>query len=305
VDLNEMAAFVRVVARGSFAAAAKELGVPPSTLSRRVSSLERRLGASLLTRTTRSLRTTEAGAAFFERCAPAVAQAEQAEQVVRSLAAAPRGTLRITAPSVFLHSLLIPTVTEYLRLHREVRVELAADDRTVDLVREGYDLAFRVAPALPDTSLVARKLGAPGHLLCASPRYLAHRAAPRAPSDLRDHAICAFGRERSSVAWSFWQKGRVVERVRLTPRLLTSSEDALHAFCREGIGVALLPHGLGDQDLLDGRLQRVLGSYDVEPRNLYLVMPREKQGAPAVRAYLDVVAAFVRSHPRVFGGLNP
>jgi DNA-binding transcriptional LysR family regulator len=302
IDLNEMVAFVRVVARGSFAAAARELGVPPSTLSRRVSSLERRLGASLLTRTTRSLRTTEAGAAYFERCAPALSQAEQAEQVVRSLAAAPRGMLRITAPRPLLHSLLIPTVTEYLKLHREVRVELAADDRTVDLVREGYDLAFRVAPALPDTSLIARKLGAPGHLLCASRRYLAQRGVPRTPSELRDHSICAFGRDRPSVAWSFWQKGRVVERVRLTPRVLTSSEVALRELCLEGIGVALLPHGLEEAELLDGRLQRVLGSYEVEPRNIYLVMPREKQSSPVVRAYLDVVAAFVRNHPRVFGG---
>jgi DNA-binding transcriptional LysR family regulator len=299
VDLNEMAAFVRVVARGSFAAAAKDLGVPPSTLSRRVMSLERRLGAALLIRTTRSLRTTEAGAAFYEQCAPALSQAEQAAQVVRSLGAAPRGTLRITAPRALMQSVMVPTVTEYLRRHPEVRVELAADDRTVDLVRDGYDLAFRVAARLPDTSLVARKLGAPGHDLCAAPRYLAQRGTPRTPSDLRDHVVCAFGRERASVAWSFWQKGRVVERVRLAPRVLTSSEDALLAFAVEGIGIGLLPGGLGAAELGDGRLQRVLPGHEVEPRNVYLVMPREKQGAPAVRAYVDVVTAFVRARPQL------
>src|SRR5688500_10498190 len=154
VDLNQMVAFVRVVRRGSFAVAARDFGVPPSTISRRIAALEQRLGIVLLTRTTRSLRLTEAGSAYFERCASVVGQAEDAEQAAMRLAKAPRGTLRVTAPAIFARAVVIPTLTEYLRHYHDVRIDFTAEDRTVDLVREGYDLAFRVAPALPSTSLV-------------------------------------------------------------------------------------------------------------------------------------------------------
>jgi DNA-binding transcriptional LysR family regulator len=302
VDLNEMAAFVRVVVRGSFAAAAKDFGVPPSTLSRRVAALEHRLGVVLLTRTTRSLRLTELGSAFFEQSALAVRQAEHAEQTIMSRAEAPRGTLRITAPPLFARSLLIPTLTEYVQRHPEVRIDLATDDRTVDLVREGYDLAFRVAPALPDTSLVARRIGTAFHVLCATPGYLARRGTPRAPADLVDHTVCAFGRDKKAITWSFWQRSRVVARVRLTPKLLTPSEETLHAFCASGVGIAALPPGVGHADLAAGVLQRVLVAYDMEHRNIHVVMPREKQSSPLVRSYLDIVDGFVRQNPRVFGG---
>jgi DNA-binding transcriptional LysR family regulator len=302
MDLNEMVVFARVASRGSFAAAAKDLGVPPSTLSRKVASLERRLRVVLLLRTTRTLSLTEVGRAYYERCAALAEQAELADQVVMQLTHAPRGTLRITAPPIFSRSLLVPTVLEYLKHHSNVRVDLTTEDRTVDLLREEYDLAFRVASTLPATSMIARKLASTSHVLCASPRYLAQHPALRKPSDLSEHVVFAFGRDKKTVSWQFVQKRRTVERVKLTPKVLTSNEHVLLSFCLSGFGVALLPPGLAESDIAEGRLQRLLDVYDIEPRNVYMIMPQGKQMSPLVRPYVQIVEAFVRNSPRFFAG---
>lgn len=296
IDLNELTVFERVVARGSFAAAARDFGVPSSTLSRKVASLERRLGAPLMTRTTRSLQLTEAGRAYYARCAAIVSLASEAEQAVMTLAQSLRGTLRITAPRVFARSVLGPTISAYLRLHPEVRVEVSTEDRMVDLLREGFDLAFRVAPILPDTSLVARKIGTSSHDLCAAPSYLARHPPITRPQDLPSHNILAFGRGgRSEMSWGFAQGKRAAEQVSFTPRVLSNSEEALLELCVEGSGVALLPPNVADDELSRGRVQRLLAGYVIEPRSIFLVMPPEKQRSPLVRPYVDLVTAHLRA----------
>ncbi len=295
-DLNEMVAFARVVARGSFAAAAPEFGVPPSTLSRRVASLERRLGVRLLERTTRSLRLTEAGGLYAEHCARIARQAEEADQALADALRAPRGLLRISTPPELAATLAAPTVAECLRRHPELRVELSADDRMVDLVRERYDLAFRMAERLPDASLVVRRVGRTSHVLCATPGYVERHGMPGTPEALPAHRTLAFGRDRRTVRWRLVPARGRERRVALEPQVVSTSDAGLLALCLEGAGIAVLPASLARAELAAGRLVRLLERYDVEPRDVFAVMPSARQLPPKVRAYLDVVDRFIKEH---------
>src|SRR5438067_3304143 len=213
IDLNELVVFARVVQAGSFTAAARTLGLPKSTVSRKVSELEERLGARLLHRTTRKLGLTDAGRAYYERSARIVAEVEEAEQAVGRLQAEPRGLLRVSAPLSFA-PLLGPLVTGYLQRHPGVQVELWCGDRAVDLVEERFDVAIRVGP-LADSGLVARSLGTMARVLVAAPGYCKREGTPRAPAALADHACIVFGAGR---VWTLVAGGKQAE-VRVPARL--------------------------------------------------------------------------------------
>src|SRR4051794_6644985 len=178
MDLNEMLVFTRVVQAGSFTAGAAALGMPKSSVSRKVSELEERLKARLLQRTTRKLSLTDVGRIYYEHCARIVSEVEDAERAVNSLQETPRGLLRVTAPTNF--AFLGPIVSDYLKRYPEVRVDLFCTGRTVDLVEERFDVAIR-AGALADSSLIARSLGSAKWLLVATPAYLKKRGRPKSP----------------------------------------------------------------------------------------------------------------------------
>src|SRR5262245_24864330 len=190
MDLNELLVFTRVVQAGSFTAAARLLKMPKSSVSRKVSDLEERIGARLLHRTTRKLGLTDAGRIYFERAAPIVSDIEQVDQAVAELQATPRGLLRITAPLSF--GLVGPIVASFLEQNSEVRVDLVCTDRVVNLVEEGFDVAIR-AGHLADSALVARRLGVLRRVLVAAPAYLKRYPHVKAPNDLEKHPCIAFG----------------------------------------------------------------------------------------------------------------
>ncbi len=288
MDLNELLVFAKVVQAGSFTAAARGLRMPKSTVSRKVSELEERIGAQLLQRTTRKLRLTEVGRAYYEHCARIVAEAEEAELAVTRMQAAPHGLLRVTTPLTF--SFLGPLVAEFLKRYPEVQLELVCTDRTVDLVEEGFDLAVR-AGRLADSSLIARKLGSIERFVVAAPSYLQARGAPRSPRDLEKHDCLLFGAGREGNVWTLHSGSRSVE-VSIRPRLVVNEPDMLRAVTLAGSGIALLPNIHSAADLAVGLLHRLLPDWSSAGAPVNAVYPSTRHHSPKVMAFVD----FLREH---------
>ncbi len=289
IDLNEMTVFARVVARGSFTAAARELKVPPSTLSRKVAALEKRLGARLLERTTRRLSLTDLGTLYYERCARISAEAEEADASVQALSREPRGTLRISAPPVWGELFLTPVVADYIEQHRGVQVELSLSDRTVDLIAEGFDLALRVTQGLDDSTLVMRRLATSLPLLCASPGYLKAHGAPRSLAELGEHTTLGLGARASESTWRFMDARGELLQVPVAPRVRVNSSRMLRDLCLEGLGIAMLPSFIALEDVKAGRLVQVLPEVRTRPREVCLLLPSARQLSAKVRAFLQVM----------------
>jgi DNA-binding transcriptional LysR family regulator len=290
VDLNEMILFARVVSRGSFTEAARELGVPASTLSRKVSTLEERLGVRLLERTTRQIRLTDAGELYYERCGRLSREAEDADRSIMALQTSPKGTLRVTAPPFFAESNLAPVLAEYGRRCPDVQVVLVLADRMVDLVAEGFDLAIRVAAGFSDSSLVLRRIGKTSGALCASPEYLQRRGTPRVLDDLDGHSILGYAFESGGdFCWRFVDGQGTVVQKQLTPRIVVNSFWMTRELCRRGEGLAMLPASLASPDLASDRLVRLLPAMKTRPLDIGVVMPSARQTPAKVRVFLEVM----------------
>ncbi|NOK35534.1 LysR family transcriptional regulator [Corallococcus exercitus] len=285
MDLNELLVFARVVQAGSFTAAAKALRMPKSTVSRKVSELEERVGAQLLQRTTRTLHLTEVGRAYYAHCERIVAEAEAAELAVTRLQAGPHGLLRVTTP-LSVH-FLAPMVARFMEQYPDVQVELFCTDRAVDLMEEGFDLAVR-AGRLPDSSLMARRLGDIEWLVVASPEYLKARGTPRTPSDLAKHDCLFFGTSLASNVWTLHAGGRSVD-VKVSGRLVINEPDMLRAVTLLGTGVALIPGQQCVEDLESGRLQRVLPDWSSAGAPVHAVYPPTRHHVPKVMAFVEVL----------------
>ena len=288
IDLNDIALFVAVAEDKSFTVAARRLGLPKSTLSRRITGLEEQLGARLLQRTTRQVKLTDVGDAFFERCSQIVADAEDARQAVMQLQQHPRGRLRVTAPPLFAEAYLAEVLATFGARHPEVRVELVVTDRLVDLVEEGFDLAIR-AGRLPDSSLIARKLGPSGLVLVASPEYLAARGTPQRPVDLAEHDCLVFGLPPGPHVWRF-EGARGTQTVAVTPKLLANSFGVTRAVAQAGLGVAILPTFMAAADMQSGRLVRVLPGHEPPEGAIWAVYPSNRHLSAKVRALVDTLA---------------
>lgn len=280
-QLAGMLAFVRVVEEGSFTAAAKSLGLPKSTVSRQVSSLEERLGARLLHRTTRRIHLTEAGQAYFDRCARVISELEDAEKAVSELHEAPRGTLKLTAPVTFGQLFLTEVIAEYLQRFPDVRLDLNLSDRTVDLVEEGFDLAIRIG-RLADSSLVVRKLGTSRMCICASPGYLEKEGTPTNIPELEQHNALLYTYQ--AVGWKL--KGGKVAAVH--GRLTTNSGEVLRAAAVRGLGVAYVPSFYVGADLAAGRLVSVMEDQIEQGSGVFAVYPPNHQPPAKVRSFVDL-----------------
>ena len=292
-DLNQMLFFARIVARGSLSAAARDLRLPPSTVSRKLAALEQRLGVRLLERTTRRLRLTEAGAAYYERCALIASQAEDADQAVRAHARAPRGTLRMSAPPVLGALLLSEPLARYLGKYPGVRVEIVLGDRPVDLSAESFDLAIRVTAAIDTASYVVRKLGTSTPVLCASPRYVKKHGTPTSLADIRRHAMISLGRNQPEITWSFVDETAGVIPLPVEPRVRVNNSWLMRQLCLQGAGIAMLPYFLVGDDLEEGALIRLLPDIAPQPLDVSAVMPRGSPTTPKVRAFLDILYRYV------------
>jgi DNA-binding transcriptional LysR family regulator len=283
--LTGMAVFARVVEARSFTTAATQLGMSRSAVSKAIAGLEDRLGARLLNRTTRRLALTEIGRAFYERCARIVAEAEEAELAVSRLQATPRGTLRINAPVSFGTLHLAPTLPDFMKRHPELRIEIDLADRIVDLIEEGYDLAVRIA-ALPDSSLVARRIADNHMVVCAAPSYWRRRGRPSQPRDLAGHACLTYAYHRSPNDWPFaGPNGRFT--VRVDGPLMSNNGDLSLAAALAGLGVVVLPCFLCGSHLAAGRLEPVLCDWMPPPTGIHAVYPHGRHLSAKVRAFID------------------
>jgi DNA-binding transcriptional LysR family regulator len=296
VDLNEVALFVKVVDTGSFTAAARLLGLPKTTVSRKIAHLEEALGTRLLHRTTRSLSPTEAGRQYYGECSAGLAAFEEANRRIAGAQQVPSGTVRISAPADTANYFVSDIVGEFLAAHDRVRVELVLTDERLDLVRERIDVAFRMGQ-LADSALVARKLGSGSRILCASPAYLAVAGTPKVPTDLKAHACIVHGASVDGVSWTLrGPRGRSV--VPVSARLAVNSMAFALKAAVAGLGVAMLPKPMAASDLRFGRLRTVLEDYELPATGIHLVYPSRRHLSAATKALIDFAAKRVPEEKR-------
>ena len=282
-------AFEGVVAAGSFAGAARALGLSVAAVSKQVRALEDRLGVRLLQRTTRQVRLTEAGLRFHERCQRILADLEDAEREVAERQATARGRVRVSAPMSFGQRHIGPVVSAFLGSHPDVAIDLVLDDRFVDLLAEGFDVAVRIAE-LRDSSLVARRLCASRRVLCAAPDYLAQHGTPTSPDDLAAHRCIGYAYMASGCDWPFRTPGGR-RLVRVHGPVMSNNGDVLRVLALDGCGIALLPTFLVADDLREGRLREVLpDQLDGDPA-VWVVQPTRRHVPLAVRAFVELLVA--------------
>jgi DNA-binding transcriptional LysR family regulator len=284
----EMNAFVRVAERGSFAAAAADLGLTPSALSKLVTRIEDRLGVRLLTRTTRKLALTAEGELFVARSREILASIEAAEAEVTAASERPRGHLRISVGTAVAKQILGPALPVFLERYPDITVELHVSDRQVDLVAEQIDIAIR-SGALGDSTLVARKIGEATRVICASPRYLEKHGTPQVPADLLRHNCLTL----PGPAWSQWpfHTHEGINRLAVSGTFTSDNADLLLDVAVAGLGIARLADFMVARALRDGALVRLLvDSHVPESFPIHALTAPGRHRAPRIRAFVDFLA---------------
>jgi DNA-binding transcriptional LysR family regulator len=294
-DLRTLAIFVKVAERKSFVRAADELGITQSGVSNAIKRLEQQTGARLLARTTRRVNLTEDGAAFFARCRQALAEIEEAEQVLREARLTPSGNLRVDMSVAFGRLKVLPLLGLFAEKYPDVRLSLSFTDRYVDLIDEGIDVSMRLG-VLQDSSLIARRLTEAQFRVAGAPDYFARHGKPKPPEDLVNHNCLAFTYRDSRLIrdWRFIVGG--AEKV-LTPRGTMSFSDggALCEAACAGYGLAQLHQYYLDSEIARGKLIPVLDKFKPEPTPIWLVYPPTRHLTPKVRAFVDFMTAQFRT----------
>lgn len=288
--LTSMRVYCAVVEAASFAGAARRLTVSRAVVTKHVAGLEDRLGVRLLERSTRKVSVTEVGGRYYERCVQVLAEVEVAEQEAQQATVIPRGTLRITAPHHFAVAHIAPHLTEFRERYPEVELELALTDRVVSLIEEGFDVAIRMTDALPESSLVARRLAPCRFVVCGAPEFLRCHGAPQYPDDLARHPCLDSALSRREHTWVFACPEGRRHVVAVHGPLLSNSIELLGAAAVAGVGLILLPTFVAGRDLEAGRLQPVLTDYRVQEHSIYAVYPSRKHLSAKVKAFVDFLA---------------
>jgi DNA-binding transcriptional LysR family regulator len=286
-DLNQLLIFAKVVEQGSFIGAARALGLPKTTVSRKVQELEERLGTRLLQRTTRRVALTEAGATYHEYSSRIVQDLEEADNAVGRMREAPRGALRVSASFSFGMGALVPLVPEFLAQYPEINLQLELRNDTVDLLAEGFDLAVRIG-SQTDSSYASRQLGRSRLYLYASPGYLEQHGAPAGPEDLPGHPTLTLSRfsRHGRYYWPL-QNGHEEQEVYLTPHLVANDPGVIRYAAVAGLGIAILPAMLIRRELEEGSLQQVIPEWEGPPTEISAVYPSRRGLSPKVRAFID------------------
>jgi DNA-binding transcriptional LysR family regulator len=286
--LAAMEMFVRVVQERSFSSAARQLGVSKSVVSKAITELEDRLGAQLLNRTTRQMSLTEVGHSYHERCTTILEQVSETEQIVSAHARTPKGLLRMSAPVTFsIHHLGGP-ISAFLSDNPELSVELALNDRVVDIVEEGFDLALRISRRLRDSNLIAVRLGAARTMTSASPAYLQRNGVPQHPRDLLSHQCLRYSNLGPAQEWTFTDPAtKDPIQVAVTGRIITNNGEVLRSSAVAGEGVISGPSFLVADDIRGGRLTRILADYAGPPFGIYAVYPPNRHISAKVRRLVD------------------
>lgn len=288
-QLREIEAFVAVAQLGSFVKAADKLGLSKAMVSRHVSELEARLGVRLMQRSTRRLSLSDAGAEYLQRCVQILAELADANAAVSAGAVQAQGLLKITAPVTFGIRHLAPLWGEFLRVHPQVALEVNLNDRVVDLIEEGYDLAVRIGQLAPST-LVARRIASARLILCASPRYLKQAAPIRDLADLAQHDVIAYSYLATGEQWHF-SGPEGARSITVHPRLRSNSGETCRAAALADQGVVFQPGFLVGEDLKAGRLVQILPQYEGPELDISVVYASRQHLSHKVRAMVEFLAA--------------
>ncbi len=298
IGLGAIPVFIAVVENSGFSTAARTLGISKSAVSKRINQLEDHLGVRLLYRTTRKLSLTEAGERYFEHAKQALAAARQAEDAVTELQGEPQGKLKISSPMSFGRLHVSPLIPKLLKRYPKLDIELIMDDRTVDLVAEGINVAVRTSfGGLPDSTLVARKLAPLRQAIFASPDYAAHRGLPGTPAELVEHNCILFSLSSDANEWTFQRNGETVV-VEVSGTYRVNNSEAILKALQEGIGVGRLPTFVAGTHLKAGSLVHVLSEYQIPDHTFYAVFPEREYLPAKVRVFVEFAIEY-------FGGDTP
>jgi DNA-binding transcriptional LysR family regulator len=294
--LTSMSVFVRVVARHSFAVAARELRLSRAGVSKHVLALEQSLGVRLLNRNTRRLSLTEVGTVVHERYARILEEIDEVEASAGALQMTPRGVLRVASSVSFGIAHLAAAIADYLAKYPEVSIDLVLNDRTIDPIEEGFDVAVRVGH-LADSSLIARRIAPIRFALCTSPEYLARCGAPNHPSDLQHHDCVVYIFREGHGEWRFIGPDGAQETVHISGRLRANNGNFLRVAVLKGQGIGLAPTFVVGEDLAAGRLLRLLPDYAPVEEDLAAVYPHRRQLSAKVRSFVDFLAERFAGEP--------
>jgi DNA-binding transcriptional LysR family regulator len=291
IDLNELHLFTQVVEQKSFASAARLLGVPKSTLSRKISQLEDRLGVRLLQRSTRQLSVTEIGHIYYQHCAAMIAEAEAAQDAIDSAQSEPRGRLRVTCPVSLMQSYMSKIVADYLTNFPRVTIDLEATNRRVDVVEEGVDIALRVRfPPLEDTGLVMKRLAVSPQVIVGSPALISRIGLPKSPGSLADYPSLALTSAAPRRAWDLSKNGQDRISIVFAPRYVTDDMAALALAAQNGVGIVQLPLYMVREELRTGSLVSLVPDWQPLAGIIHAVFSSRRGQSPAMRSFVDFIA---------------
>lgn len=289
--------FVAVVDTNGFAGAARKLSMSPPAVTRAINELELHLGLRLLTRTTRTVRVTDAGERYVQDCRRILGDMLEADESVSGMHASPRGRLTISAPVLFGGLYVTPVITEYLTRYPDVSASCLFLDRIVSLVDEGVDVAVRIGE-LPDSSMQAIRVGQVRRVICASPDYLANNGIPITPDDLHAHTIVSASSVTPNPVWKLVENGET-KSVHLEARMTTSTNDSALAAAAAGFGLTRLLSYQVAEHLRNGKLKTVLAEYEPAALPVHVVHREGRQAPQRVRAFIDLAVERLRADPRL------
>ncbi|MES0871085.1 LysR family transcriptional regulator [Pseudovibrio sp. SCP19] len=292
-QISALPVFVMVVEHQGFAAAARELGVSKSAVSKRITLLEEHLGARLLNRSTRNVSLTEAGELYYARAVDALEAAKEAENAVAQMQGKPKGRLKINVPMTFGRLHIAPLIPKFLKLNPEISVDMIMDDRTVDLVDGGFDLAIR-GGRLKDSSLIARKIAPCLNVLAASPQYLEEHGTPATPQDLQAHNCLHYAYFSDQHEWTLEGPERQI-RVETSGNYQVNNGDALTTAVLGGCGIGRLTTFVAGEYIRSGALTQVLPNYTLPTQTMYAVYPNRKYLPTKTRVFIDFISEQIGS----------
>ena len=294
-QISAMRAFIRVVQTGSFTAVAREQQTTQATISKKVAALENKIGAKLLTRSSRENSLTHVGAEYYEKCVIILAELDEADSNARSEMATPQGILRISAPVPFGDTMLAPIVKEFVGLYPKIKVEINFSNEHLSLIGSGIDLAIR-ASELEDSSLVARKLFDNHMLMVASPEYLAQRGTPKSPAELSHHDCIVYSLFKSNNIWHF-TKGQEKLAVAVTGTIVSDSGSYNMVSALAGLGITPLPIWMVKDHLATGKLIQILKQYPADNIPFNVVYPQSRYVPLKVRRFVELLKKRLEQHP--------
>ncbi|MCI0516968.1 MAG: LysR family transcriptional regulator [Woeseiaceae bacterium] len=288
-----MTVFVAVAEEQSFSAAARRLQISPPAVTRAVAFLEEHLGVRLLTRSTRLVRTTEAGARYLEDARRILLDVVDADEAAAGINATPRGRLAVTAPMLFGRLYVMPLITAYQRTYQETTVSALFVDRVANLLDEGLDVGIRIGQ-LPDSSLRAIRVGQVRRVVCAAPAYLEKHGIPKTPADLSRHQIIAATAVSADSEWTF-AKGREKFGIKLSPRILANTNDAALEAAKDGFGLTRLISYQVANELVTGEIRVILSEYEEAPLPVHVIHCEGRHRSAKVRSFVDMAVEKLRA----------